>query len=487
MKKITLSIPEPCHEDWNKMTPLQQGRFCGSCQKEVIDFTAMTDDELFRFFAEKKSANVCGRTLPVQLNTPITKPAEHKKRKFWYISYLTSLLLFFSKSETKAQTKTPVTVSPIDQPLSLVGRVGTIQVKEERAGFVTGKVTDENGDPVPYASVVITKTGRGTSTNEQGRYKLKVNAGDILTVSAAGFASKNFTLGKSVSQNIILTRLRRDIQGEIVVVAGGISVCNSDDYAGQDQPLHIAQLYVKDNATNAPVANAQLDIVRNNQSKQKRRYTSSQGFYEMRNIKENDTYTITVSAIGYKEQSVTINGDEFRKRKMDRIILLEKQEKIKTMEEVVVTAVLNNPPAITNLADALAGKMGCGINVPVVQEKIMPLHSNPFKEFFNSAIKTTLPAEKAEAAETVSSIAAFPNPVTMGSSIRIIPVHMQDGNYLLTVNTASGEKIYSSPVYLAKSINSLTVNTAHVKNPGIYVIEMVSESGNKTACKLLVQ
>jgi hypothetical protein len=39
-KKFQLQIPEPCHEDWNKMTPVHKGRFCDSCEKAVVDFTA---------------------------------------------------------------------------------------------------------------------------------------------------------------------------------------------------------------------------------------------------------------------------------------------------------------------------------------------------------------------------------------------------------------------------------------------------------------
>ena len=42
-KQTSLYIPKPCHEDWNKMTPTQQGKFCSSCSKQVIDFSLMSD------------------------------------------------------------------------------------------------------------------------------------------------------------------------------------------------------------------------------------------------------------------------------------------------------------------------------------------------------------------------------------------------------------------------------------------------------------
>lgn len=28
MKKVNLHIPEPCHEDWDQMTPAERGHFC---------------------------------------------------------------------------------------------------------------------------------------------------------------------------------------------------------------------------------------------------------------------------------------------------------------------------------------------------------------------------------------------------------------------------------------------------------------------------
>ncbi|HNK29664.1 MAG TPA: hypothetical protein PKG65_12100, partial [Ferruginibacter sp.] len=87
MQKLQLSIPEPCHENWQEMTPTQQGRFCKACAKEVIDFSMMTDTEVLNYFAGLREEKVCGRALPSQLNRAITYPKEPKKRLFWYWNY----------------------------------------------------------------------------------------------------------------------------------------------------------------------------------------------------------------------------------------------------------------------------------------------------------------------------------------------------------------------------------------------------------------
>ncbi|MCW2120463.1 energy transducer TonB [Flavobacterium sp. 7A] len=65
--KYKISIPEPCLEDWNKMTPNKNGRFCESCSKNVVDFTNMESDKIQAYFLEH--SNVCGRFKSSQLNS----------------------------------------------------------------------------------------------------------------------------------------------------------------------------------------------------------------------------------------------------------------------------------------------------------------------------------------------------------------------------------------------------------------------------------
>ncbi|HEX8517324.1 MAG TPA: hypothetical protein VF868_14095 [Bacteroidia bacterium] len=73
--EIKLSIPKPCHEDWNKMKPNEKGAFCGKCAKTVIDFTNKTTAQIKEFFAEQTGNKICGRFIPEQLDEP-AKQAE---------------------------------------------------------------------------------------------------------------------------------------------------------------------------------------------------------------------------------------------------------------------------------------------------------------------------------------------------------------------------------------------------------------------------
>ncbi|MBS1513225.1 MAG: hypothetical protein JST86_20480 [Bacteroidetes bacterium] len=68
---LHISIPQPCHEDWNVMTPEEHGRHCAVCCKTVIDFTNMTDEEVQHFFLQRKHQQVCGRFRNTQLQ-PVT-------------------------------------------------------------------------------------------------------------------------------------------------------------------------------------------------------------------------------------------------------------------------------------------------------------------------------------------------------------------------------------------------------------------------------
>ncbi|MEA9413279.1 hypothetical protein [Flavobacterium sp. PL02] len=75
--KHKISIPEPCHENWDKMTPAENGRFCISCSKTVVDFTRMLPDEVQHFFIANKNKSVCGRFKNSQLeNVTIQIPTE---------------------------------------------------------------------------------------------------------------------------------------------------------------------------------------------------------------------------------------------------------------------------------------------------------------------------------------------------------------------------------------------------------------------------
>ncbi|MEL7363705.1 MAG: TonB-dependent receptor, partial [Bacteroidota bacterium] len=60
----------------------------------------------------------------------------------------------------------------------------------QATGQISGRVTEENGGPIPGATVIVTGTNYGTAADRSGNYELFLSEGRwSITVSAVGFAS----------------------------------------------------------------------------------------------------------------------------------------------------------------------------------------------------------------------------------------------------------------------------------------------------------
>jgi len=70
-QNIKITIPEPCHEDWNKMIPDEKGKFCDSCNKSVHDFSNKTDLEIRTILLANKDRKVCGHFKRTQIDRPL--------------------------------------------------------------------------------------------------------------------------------------------------------------------------------------------------------------------------------------------------------------------------------------------------------------------------------------------------------------------------------------------------------------------------------
>lgn len=112
---LQITIPEPCHEDWNKMTPDETGRHCAVCAKSVVDFTGMGDDEVKLFFLnKKKEERVCGRFKQMQLDRIVVElpPDIFSMPMPLWKKFLAACLVVFSTTlfscETKIQGKSMV-------------------------------------------------------------------------------------------------------------------------------------------------------------------------------------------------------------------------------------------------------------------------------------------------------------------------------------------------------------------------------------------
>ena len=105
---LKISIPTPCHEDWNKMTPDETGRRCSACAKSVVDFTGMSDEEVKYFFLNKKEdEKICGRLKQTQLNRIVIELPQNIfsiQMPLWK-KFLAACLVVFSITLFSCETK----------------------------------------------------------------------------------------------------------------------------------------------------------------------------------------------------------------------------------------------------------------------------------------------------------------------------------------------------------------------------------------------
>ncbi len=65
-----ISIPKPCHENWEAMLPEEQGRHCLSCCKTVVDFSTWDNDSILAYLKQRNNERVCGRFHTAQVDFP---------------------------------------------------------------------------------------------------------------------------------------------------------------------------------------------------------------------------------------------------------------------------------------------------------------------------------------------------------------------------------------------------------------------------------
>jgi hypothetical protein len=185
-KTLRLNIAEPCHENWQQMTPQEQGRFCGSCQKTVVDFSMMSDQEVLNYFL-KTNHNVCGRLAPDQLNREMII-TEKKKRFSWAYVWnvlLATFLLTDANAQVKPKPKKPVKTI-VREKIEVMGEVAMMPIEPVEAVMpitLKGQVRDEKtNEPLAGASVTIKGTDRSAITDTSGNFRLTVEKKDSLAL-----------------------------------------------------------------------------------------------------------------------------------------------------------------------------------------------------------------------------------------------------------------------------------------------------------------
>lgn len=105
-----ITIPEPCHEDWDSMQADARGKFCGACCQSVYDFSDKTPEQIHDILREQSSKSICGYFKESQLNKPLLlqplyKPATFTARFALALYLVFGSLLFSCKSLPQPEQK----------------------------------------------------------------------------------------------------------------------------------------------------------------------------------------------------------------------------------------------------------------------------------------------------------------------------------------------------------------------------------------------
>ncbi len=168
MKKIRISIENPCHEDWDNMTPETQGRFCNSCEKIVVDFTHFSDSEILQYFAKPKTEKICGRFNQDQL-TPKIAPIPIQPKPSMQLLHFTYILIVVlgvgitscNSETTQGEIRVLPTTSDTSQKPTIQSPI-TIPTQESKLlmGDTTAVIEETNVEKVVSPDNTPTKMGK---------------------------------------------------------------------------------------------------------------------------------------------------------------------------------------------------------------------------------------------------------------------------------------------------------------------------------------
>jgi hypothetical protein len=142
--KFSLEIKSPCQENFSKMTANENGSFCNSCAKNVIDLSRKTNAEVATFIAKNKDATICARLKTSQLEEEFEINETSRINNFKYAVAVAATVLL--TSNVVGQEKTPVKTEincPKPNP-EIMGKIAYVKTESKTISFVLkGKLLNQ--------------------------------------------------------------------------------------------------------------------------------------------------------------------------------------------------------------------------------------------------------------------------------------------------------------------------------------------------------
>ncbi len=168
-KEIIFSVESPCNADWDTMNITAKGKHCQQCDKEVIDASNLSPEEIFSVYKQKKG-HACMR-----MRTEMVEVPHILNESKWYTLFsryykkiaLFAGMQFLFLNQMKAQVKN-VLVSDKNSDGVMKRYLKSIKI----SGMVADSVTKE---PIPYVKVQVKKNNKiigSTNCQFDGTYTI---------------------------------------------------------------------------------------------------------------------------------------------------------------------------------------------------------------------------------------------------------------------------------------------------------------------------
>ena len=216
-----VSLPQPCGEKWSDFKPTSTGGFCQLCQKNVVDFTKMTDQEVMDYLKENTKA--CGKFRSDQLKIYNPEPSSHlvlpRLGKWIHAALVSGMLLITARSGQAMPSQFPV------EQLAKHSAEHKTELNQ-LTHKVEGVVLDEDKNPLPGVNVLLRGSDVGTVTDIDGKFIFpqELQSGDVLVFSFIGLSTEYYEIKDKEPQHINITlKMDYDMMGEVVVAGGYVA------------------------------------------------------------------------------------------------------------------------------------------------------------------------------------------------------------------------------------------------------------------------
>jgi hypothetical protein len=222
-KQLTITVPKPCTESWDKMTLNEKGKHCASCNKTVTDFTNYTDKELADFF-KKSSGNICGRISNYQANRPILITEQYNRSIFHRLLYGTALASWLGISATASAQNSGKKITRIHNELrTQLKEMKTIDALRptpetntgDTTNYIEGKVTTGyEKKPVEFITISIKESPLYTITSSDvaGKFRFEIRQQFIGKPINLVFSAKGYDTRELVVNTDSLPHTKLDVE-----------------------------------------------------------------------------------------------------------------------------------------------------------------------------------------------------------------------------------------------------------------------------------